>query len=341
MRHLEQLRGLGGIELGVDGTRGGRPLDGDPGSTEDQQVEVELARPPATAILPAELAFEALERREEVEGAGRRILDRPARREPRQRSGTRAGRRRRPARWRTGATRHGRGWRAAPRARELPRRGWPRHRRRWRRGRCTRGRGGRTRVPLRWRLDSEPCARSASESCTRDRARTRDRWSAGWPRSAVLVARRHATGFAAAGASDVEIVSAPTDAPMRRPLARVFATSCRAAAARASSCSAPGPSRWRRPPTGARSWPPPGRTTGGRWPTIGIRPTWSRSHGPRHSPRSRTCPVTTPCRAGSRRSRATASTTSAGAGGSGSTSTARSTSCSSDRGTRRPSMSGA
>ena len=73
MRHLEQLRGLGGIELGVDGTRRGRPLDGDPGSTEDQQVEVELARSPATAIAPAELALEALERREEVEGAGRRI----------------------------------------------------------------------------------------------------------------------------------------------------------------------------------------------------------------------------------------------------------------------------
>ena len=73
MRHLEQLRGLGGIELGVDGARRGRPLDGDPGSTEDQQVEVELARSPATAILPAELALETLERREEVEGAGRRI----------------------------------------------------------------------------------------------------------------------------------------------------------------------------------------------------------------------------------------------------------------------------
>ena len=46
--------------------------------------------------------------------------------------------------------------------------------------------------------------------------------------------------------------------------------------------------------------------------------------------------MTTPCRAGSRRSRATASTTSGGAGGSGSTSTARSTSCSSDRGTTAP-----
>ena len=105
-----------------------------------------------------------------------------------------------------------RGWTAAPKARGRPRRASPRHRRRWRRGRCTRGLGGRTRVPLRWRLDSEPCARSASESSTRDRSRTRDRWSAGWPRSAGRAPDATRRAFAAAGASDVAIVSAPPDA---------------------------------------------------------------------------------------------------------------------------------
>ena len=58
MRHLEQLRRLGGIGLGVDRPRLGRPLDGQTRPTEDEQVEVELARSPAASILAAERALE-------------------------------------------------------------------------------------------------------------------------------------------------------------------------------------------------------------------------------------------------------------------------------------------
>ena len=86
----------------------------------------------------------------------------------------------------------------------------------------------------------------------------------------AAVARRHATGFAAAGASDVEIVSAPPDAtPFGARLRDIVSSG----GGEGLFVLGSGPSRWRRPPTGARSWPPPGPTTGGRWPTIGIRPT--------------------------------------------------------------------
>ena len=172
-----------------------------------------------------------------------------------------------------------------------------------------------SRLPLRWRLDSGPCARSASESCTRDRARTPgplERWLA---EVRGAGARRHAAGFAAAGASDVEIVSAPPDAiAVRRAASR---PSCRAERRRRPRRArlGGGPAGDGRRPAGVRGR---GRrpTIGGRSPTIGTRPTSSPSRGPRRSRRSRTCPATTPCRAGSRRSPATASTTSAGAGGS-------------------------
>ena len=51
----------------------GRPLDGDPVATEQQQVEVELARPPAGALPAPERPLQLLERDEQRDGPGRRI----------------------------------------------------------------------------------------------------------------------------------------------------------------------------------------------------------------------------------------------------------------------------
>ena len=50
-----------------------RPLDREPVAAEDQEVEVELARPPALPLAPAELALEVLQRDEQVHGAGRGV----------------------------------------------------------------------------------------------------------------------------------------------------------------------------------------------------------------------------------------------------------------------------
>ena len=68
MRDLEQPGRPGGIDVGIDGPRLRRPLDGEPGATEHQQVEVQLARPPSPPPLTAELALDVLEPGEELEG---------------------------------------------------------------------------------------------------------------------------------------------------------------------------------------------------------------------------------------------------------------------------------
>ncbi len=85
------------------------PRNVDPVPPEDQQVEVHLARPPALALLPPELPLQALERDQERR---RPVLGRgapPARRAPRTRCGTPAGRGRPRDRWRRAGTRRGAG----------------------------------------------------------------------------------------------------------------------------------------------------------------------------------------------------------------------------------------
>ena len=54
-------------------TTRGRPIDRQPMPAEDQEVEVELARSPATADLPAERALHGLQGDQERHGRGRRI----------------------------------------------------------------------------------------------------------------------------------------------------------------------------------------------------------------------------------------------------------------------------
>ena len=73
MRDLEPSGGLGGVLVGIVGASLGRPLDGDPVPPEHQQVEIELARPPAsTRATPGE-SLQRLELAEERERARRRI----------------------------------------------------------------------------------------------------------------------------------------------------------------------------------------------------------------------------------------------------------------------------
>ena len=66
-----------------------RPIERQPGAAEDQQVEVELARAPALALLAAERPLELLERDEQRDRAGRRIRARRHVEGRRPRSGTR------------------------------------------------------------------------------------------------------------------------------------------------------------------------------------------------------------------------------------------------------------
>ena len=248
---------------------------------------------------PAELALEVLERREEVEGAGRRV-----------RTGRRVERHDRVAelglvvdadrlRSRTGATRHGaRLPGSAARAREPPRRAWPRHRRRWRRGRCTRGRDGRSRVPRRWRLDSGPCARSAVRIMHPEPGPDAGTAGALAGRGARAVARRHANGLC--GGRRERRRDRQRGRPTRCPSARVFADIVPSGRGAGSSSSGRGRSRWRRPPTGATSWPPPGPTD--RLALANNRYSADVVAIARHRELLadlRTCPATTRCRAGS------------------------------------------
>ncbi len=92
MRDLEQPRRLRRIGLGLDRAGLGRAVDREPGSAEDEQVEVELARTPAPPTPAPEVALEALQRREERRSHRSPGPGRPERRAPRPRCENRADR---------------------------------------------------------------------------------------------------------------------------------------------------------------------------------------------------------------------------------------------------------
>ena len=312
--------------------------------TEDEDVEVELARAPAPTLPPAELALEVLQRREQLERS-RSSGPRPA--------GDVEGDDRVVE---IGLVGDADRWRDVE-PRDAPRRA-PRERRE-RGDRLGQGRRGVAdvrpetdvgadasglvtsvaRPPRGGRLDSGPCARSRSESCTPKPGHgpaPLGRWLAD---ERARLARRHVDGFRAAGAADVAIVSGPPDA-----------TSFGERLRDTGPCRAPGRARGPRvgrDPAGDR------RATCATWSTaagsdarvalannrlLGGRGRDRRAHGP-SSATSRTCRPTTRCRAGSRRSRATRSPTCAAGGGSRSTSMARWTSSCSAPSAARPGRS--
>ena len=90
MRDLEQTRGPRRIHLGVDRARLRRPLEGEPGATEHQQVEVQLARAPAPARTTSEVALQVLEPGRGAGGPQPPGPGRPARRGRPPRCGSRA-----------------------------------------------------------------------------------------------------------------------------------------------------------------------------------------------------------------------------------------------------------
>ncbi len=147
-----------------------------------------------------ERALETLERGEQVEGAGRRV--RTGRDVERDDRVVEIGLVGDADRGRDVQPRDARGRapRKARRARRPPRPASRRRRRRSRRDRCRRGRDGRSRPPRRRRrLDSGPCARSRSESCTPRRAPAPaplGRWLAD---ERARVARRHVDGVPRGG----------------------------------------------------------------------------------------------------------------------------------------------
>jgi len=69
MRHLEQPVAVAGIERHARR----RSLDGEPMASEDEQVEIELARSPPATISAAERSLDRLERHEERQRPGRRV----------------------------------------------------------------------------------------------------------------------------------------------------------------------------------------------------------------------------------------------------------------------------
>jgi dipeptidase E len=73
MRHLEELRGLRRVRLGVErpGSRG--PLHRDPRPTEHDEIQVELARAPAPPDAASEGALEVLEARQQGQRARCRV----------------------------------------------------------------------------------------------------------------------------------------------------------------------------------------------------------------------------------------------------------------------------
>jgi hypothetical protein len=73
VRHLEQPCGSLRFLIGVDGPRLGGTLDPQPGTPEDQQVEVQFARTPSTAVLPTKGPLDPLERRQESDRSRRRV----------------------------------------------------------------------------------------------------------------------------------------------------------------------------------------------------------------------------------------------------------------------------
>jgi len=73
VRDLEEPGRLRRVQLGVDGSGGRRSIDRQPRPTEDEEIEVELARPPALALTSPERALDRLEGNEEGRGTGRRV----------------------------------------------------------------------------------------------------------------------------------------------------------------------------------------------------------------------------------------------------------------------------
>ena len=73
MRDHEQLSRLVRIRLGVERPGVVGALHAESRPTEDEEIEVELARAPATAPLATERALQALEPGQQVEGAARRV----------------------------------------------------------------------------------------------------------------------------------------------------------------------------------------------------------------------------------------------------------------------------
>ena len=70
MRHLEESGGLRRIGGGVNGSTLRRALDRQPRPPEHEQIEVELARPPASTLTPPELRLERLELDQQGERTG-------------------------------------------------------------------------------------------------------------------------------------------------------------------------------------------------------------------------------------------------------------------------------
>jgi hypothetical protein len=73
MRDLQQPRRSTGVDVRGQRLGGGRTLDGEPRATEQQQVEVELARPPPPATPASGLALEALQLHQQARRANRGV----------------------------------------------------------------------------------------------------------------------------------------------------------------------------------------------------------------------------------------------------------------------------
>ena len=265
MRHDQRKVGLRGV---VAPARR-RPLDLDRGVPEQEDVEVDLARPPALALLAAEGALDALEGDQQRRGTGRRVgpgrhVDRDdrvaelglvddadglRRIEPRDRDelGVRAARR-------------GRGRRRPASRRRRPR-SLP--------ARCTPARGPRpVALPS---LDSGPSVTHARGHGPRPRPRARPRRGPARTR-----ARRGPDRAGRASTGPGSSPPAPrrwsSDASRRtrRRSGRVSAGWSRSSVPTASSCWGRAPSRWRRPTTGRRSCGP--RRPGSRRALANHRP---------------------------------------------------------------------
>ena len=307
----------------------GRPLDRDPRPTEDEQVEVELARAPAPSLPAPEGALERLELGQERQRPGRRVGS--GRRVDRDDGVAELGlvgdadRRGRVQARHVAEAVPGR----PASGRRPPRSASPRHHRRSRRDRCTRGPDGSVTVPsmAAARLRAmRPVTVRIMHPEPGPEAGPLEGWVADARAPACPIATP--TRFAAAGASDVGIVGRTA----RRAAVR------RAASGRSSPPTGrPGSSllgsgaiplatrRDRRDLVDAAAADDRVALANNRYSADAIAIAAPRMC----SPTCRTCRPTTRSRAGSPRSPATRSTTSDAAGGSASTSTARSTSSSS------------
>ncbi len=73
MRNLEDVGRARGIRIGVHGPGLGRSLHPDPGSPEDQQVQVEFARAPALSVTASEVTLDRFQLGQEDESALGRV----------------------------------------------------------------------------------------------------------------------------------------------------------------------------------------------------------------------------------------------------------------------------